>query len=155
MRLFSVILGVFVACVPLLADKSNEIQSIKNDISKAHKNSVAKILSQNIELTDKPKNHKNWGEWIIAENAMDSSKWRAVKMKGTDMWGISPIVDGKNDCGAVLWICQHSKKMTFDASKFSENGSCAKIRESYKEADGSYKKVVAPFVFQIRANRVI
>ena len=149
MRFFSnVILGVFIATSPLLADESNEIQSIKNDISKAHKNSVAKILSQNIELTDKPKNHKNWGEWIIAENALDSSKWRAVKMKGTDMWGISPIVDGKNDCGAVLWICQHSKKMTFDASKFSENGSCAKIRESYKQTDGTYKKIVAPLVFQ-------
>ena len=148
MRFFSnVILGVFIATSPLLADESNEIQSIKNDISKAHKNSVAKILSQNIELTDKPKNHKNWGEWIIAENALDSSKWRAVKMKGTDMWGISPIVDGKNDCGAVLWICQHSKKMTFDASKFSENGSCAKIRESYKQTDGTYKKIVAPLVF--------
>ena len=147
MRLFSVILGVFIVTSPLLADESTEIHSIKNDISPAHKTSVATILSQNIELTDKPKNHKNWGEWIIAENALDSSKWRAVKMKGTDMWGISPIVDGKNDCGAVLWICQHSKKMTFDASKFSENGSCAKIRESYKEADGSYKKVVAPFVF--------
>ena len=148
MRFFSnVILGVFIATSPLLADESNEIQSIKNDISKAHKNSVAKILSQNIELTDKPKNHKNWGEWIIAENALDSSKWRAVKMKGTDMWGISPIVDGKNDCGAVLWICQHSKKMTFDASKFSKNGSCAKIRESYKQTDGTYKKIVAPLVF--------
>ena len=140
-------LGVFIATLPLLADKSNEIQSIKNDISKAHKNSVAKILSQNIELTDKPKNHKNWGEWIIAENAMDTSKWRATKIKGTDMWGISPIVDGKNDCGAVLWICQHSKKMTFDASKFSDNGRCAKIRESYKQTDGTYKKIVAPFVF--------
>lgn len=141
------ILGVFIATSPLLADESNEIQSIKNDISKAHKNSVAKILSQNIELTDKPKNHKNWGDWIIAENALDSSKWKAVKMKGTDMWGISPIIDGKNDCGAVLWICQHSKKMTFDASKFSENGHCAKVRESYKQNDGNYKKIVVPLVF--------
>lgn len=141
------ILGVFIATSPLFADESNEIQSIKNDISKAHKNSVAKILSQNIELTDKPKNHKNWGDWIIAENALDSSKWKAVKMKGTDMWGISPIIDSKNDCGAVLWICQHSKKMTFDASKFSTNGHCAKVRESYKQNDGNYKKIVVPLVF--------
>ena len=140
-------LGVFIASMPLLADESSEIQSIKNDISKAQKSSATKIFSQNIELTDKPKDYKNWGEWIIAESGLDRTKWKAIKMKGTDMWGISPIVSGKNDCGVVLWICQHSKKMTFNAEKFKNDGLCGKLRESYKQNDGNYQKIVVPFVF--------
>lgn len=142
-----IILGVFIAVAPLLADESAEIQSIKNTISTTQKNSVTKIFSQNIEITDKPKNYKNWGEWIIGENALDKGKWKAIKMKGSDMWGISPLIDGKNDCGVVLWICQHSKKMVFNAEKFKSEGLCGKIRESYKEQDGNYKKISVPFVF--------
>lgn len=122
------------------------IDNVMDSIAKVHKDSVTKIFGENIEIGDKPKNHKNWGEWIMATNSLDTSKWRALKVKGTDMWGIS-LIDGKNDCGAVLWICQHSKKMVFDASKFAESGLCAKIRESYKGNDGNYKKISVPLVF--------
>lgn len=142
-----VVLGAFVGLAPLMANEASDIERVKSEISTAHKNSVVKIFSQNIEITDKPKGYKNWGEFIIAEGGLDKGKYKVLKIKGSDMWGISPIVDGKNDCGVVLWICQHSKKMTFDASKFSDNGRCAKIRESYKEADGTYKKIVVPLMF--------
>lgn len=148
MKFFTnVILGISIVCIPLLANETNKIQSIKNTISTTQKNSVTKIFSQNIEITNKPQNYKNWGEWIIAENKLDKNKWRAVKIKGSDMWGISPIIDGKNDCGVVLWICQHSKKMVFNAEKFKQDGLCGKIRESYKEQDNNYKKISVPFVF--------
>ena len=142
-----VVLGAFVVLTPLVADEASDIERVKSEISAAHKNSVVKIFSQNIQITDKPKGYKNWGEFVIAEGGLDKSKYKVLKMKGSDMWGISPIIDGKNDCGVVLWICQHSKKMTFSAENFKADGLCGKIRESYKDKDGNYKKVVVPFTF--------
>ncbi|MGX2983396.1 hypothetical protein [Helicobacter sp. 23-1045] len=161
------IIGILAVCAPLsahcdgkcaghthehknIADKStgdSALDAIKSEITKVQKSSVAKIFSENIAISDTPQNHKNWGEWIIAENTMDRAKWRAVKIKGTSMWGISPIIDGKNDCGAVLWICQHSKKIFFNAEKFAKNGKCGDLRESYKDSEGNYKKVVVPLEF--------
>ena len=142
-----VVLGAFVGLAPLMANEASDIERVKSEISTAHKNSVVKIFSQNIEITDKPKGYKNWGEFIIAEGGWDKGKYKVLKIKGSDMWGISPIVDGKNDCGVVLWIWQHSKKMIFNAEKFKSDGLCGKIRESYKDKDGNYKKVAVPFTF--------
>lgn len=139
------IAGFLALSMPLLADSSVEL--LRDDIAKAQRASVKKIFGEDLEITDKPKNHKNWGEWIIAENGLDTSKWKATKIKGTDMWGIAPIVDGKNDCGAVLWICQHNKHIVFNAEKLKNSGVCGDLRESYKAQDGTYKKVIVPFTF--------
>lgn len=134
----------FLVIAPLLADSA--IDSIKSDIAKTQKASAKKIFSEDIEITESPKGLKNWGEWIIKNNNLDSKKWKAQKVKGTTMWGISPISEN-DDCGAVLYICQHTKKLIFNAEKLKDGGFCGALKESYKEQDGTYKKVVVPFTF--------
>ncbi len=144
MKLSSIILGAAIASMPLLAD-SSAVQSLQDDIKRAQKASVTKIFSENLEITDKPKDAQNWGEWVIKTGKLDTKKWRATQIKGTEMWGIEPI--SSEQCGVVMWICQHSKKITFNAEKLSDKGLCGELRESYKTPKGDYKKVVVPFTF--------
>ena len=143
MKRFLGIIALVVA--PLVADSA--IDEIKSDILKTQKATAKKVFGEDIEITEKPNGAKNWGEWVIKNNNLDSKKWKSAKIKGTSMWGISPILDGKNDCGAVLWICQHTKRLVFNAEKLSENGACGELKASYKNENGEYKKVIVPFTF--------
>lgn len=136
--------GIMAISLPLMADST--IDSIKSDIQNTQKAVAKKIFSENIEITESPTDSTNWGEWIIKNNNLDTKKWKAAKIKGTSMWGISPIVES-GECGAVLYICQHTKRLIFNAEKLSSNGTCGVLKESYKEQSGAYKKVVVPFTF--------
>lgn len=140
----NIFIGIMIASLPLFAESS--LDNIKNDITKTQKAVAKKIFSENIEITESPQGFKNWGEWILKNNNLDSKVWKAAKIKGTSMWGISPVI-GNDECGAVLYICQHTKKLIFNAEKLKNDGICGNLKESYKEQDGTYKKVVVPFTF--------
>lgn len=155
----SCVLGIFavyaIACEAHEGHKHDSMKStgnsavddIRSEIVATQKATAKKVFSEDIEITEKPNGAKNWGEWVIKNNNLDTKKWKSAKIKGTSMWGIAPVLDGKNDCGAVLWICQHTKRLVFNAEKLSENGACGELKASYKNENGEYKKVIVPFTF--------
>lgn len=113
----------------------SSISSARSSMANAQKVIVARVFTDNID-TAKPKapNGESWGEWIVAINELDTSKW-AVSGNG-----IYP--KGCDKETPLLWINPKTGAMHFNPSKLKGKKFCENLRDSYVTSDSNGDKIV-------------